>query len=164
MVKGTKNGELSQLSMEVQKLPYVKLKNIFLKKSSEMRQFVRGGNLHLYDTSTLKSEYEKDRQIYLERKSKKLFDDQRRSTGQNNKVIDPLIGLSYDQPSKFIGPILHKLNIRQEQLTSCINKKIAKGLRTLDEICKEEESKIIDRVPFSIGDYLTESKHSYSRM
>jgi hypothetical protein len=49
-------------------------------------------------------------------------------------------------------------------LTSTINSKVAKGLRTFDEICLDEESKIVDKEPFSVSDYLADSKHSYSRM
>ena len=80
-----------------------------------MRDFIKDGNLHKYDTTTLKSEDEKENEIYMLRKKQKLMN--AFSSGKGKQMfteLDPLIGLSYDQPKKFFGPILYKLNIKKE--------------------------------------------------
>ncbi len=38
-----------------------------------MRDFIKDGNLHKYDTTTLKSEEEKENEIYMLRKKQKLM-------------------------------------------------------------------------------------------
>eukprot|EP00347_Sterkiella_histriomuscorum_P022788 403337158 len=144
--------KISNLTKEIQLLPYHKLRRKFMQKNKEVEQFIEGGNLGKFDSNTLVSEKDKERFM----KNQPDFLDQIKT----KKYEDPLIKINHILPKNFLNSIKDKYDINPQEITPQLKK--AKEVQGFDDEILLPKN--LRNAFFNIGDYINESKQSFLKL